>query len=400
MVKKITKRIFSCLLATAACFSAVSFNFQLYLSAKAESGRSIADGVYYIRNLNSNKYMDINWGRTDNGTEVIQFGYNGGGLNQQFKVTRESDGYYSIKPMHCPSSAIDLVSSSKANTNGTDAQIYTYSSGYTEQKFTISNAVGGGFQIGTAASGGRKVLEVTNSSLDSCATVQIWDYSNSRMNDNWAFERVSTKKMSYFTITTLSSGDLDDANAIVNSFSNIGYDAHQYTYPSTSTVKNNASDSSVLVFHGHGNTGFIRVHDKNNNTLYDLYSEKAPNGAQNLGTVVPGSTWKHTSLVYFATCNSAASNSTRKSMIQSAYDLGATCAIGFSGSVAGGEDFLRYMLDAVRNNPDITVRQAIDSAVNEFVRTRGNSTLTNSSSPANPNNRVVLGNQDITLKTR
>ena len=400
MVKKITKRTISGLLATAACFTAFAFNAPSFSSVKAESGRNIADGVYYIRNLNSNKYMDINWGRTDNGTEVIQFGYNGGGLNQQFKITRESDGYYSIKPMHCPTSAIDLVSSSKANTNGTDAQIYSYSNSYIEQKFTITNAVGGGFQIGTAASGGKKVLEVTDSSLESCATIQIWDYNNSRMNDNWAFERVSPGKMSYFTITTLSSGDLNDANAIVDSFSNIGYDAHQYTYPSTSTVKNNASDSSVIVFHGHGNTGFVRVHDKNNNTLYDLYSEKAPSGAQNLGTVIPSSTWKHTSLVYFATCNSAASNSTRKSMTQSAYDLGATCAIGFSGSVAGGEDFLRYMMDAVRSNPDITVRQAINSAVNEFVRTRGNSTLTNEASPANPNNRVVLGNQDITLKKR
>ncbi len=399
MNKNIIKKVISGIAAVSACITGISFTAFSSLSANAEDGRYIADGVYYIRNLNSNKYIDINWGRTDNGTEVIQYGYNGG-LNQQFKVTRESDGYYSIKPMHCQTSAIDLRSASEANTNGTDAQIYTYSSGYTEQKFTITNAVGGGFQIGTAASGGRKVLEVTNSSLTSGEIIQIWDYSNTRMNDNWTFERVSPRKMSYFTITTLSSGDLNDANAIVNSFSSIGYDAHQYTYPSTSTVKNNSNDSSVIVFHGHGNTGFVRVHDKNGNTLYDLYSEKATNGAQNLGTVIPSSTWKHTSLVYFATCNSAARNNTRKSMIQSAYDLGATCAIGFSGSVAGGEDFLRYMMDAVRSDPNITIRQAINSAVNEFVRTRGQSTLTNASSPANSSNRVVIGNQDITLKTR
>lgn len=387
------------MLAAAACITSLSFTAITGLSAKAEDGRNIADGVYYIRNLNSGKYMDINWARTADGTEVIQYGFHGD-LNQQFKVTRESDGYYSIKPMHCQSSALDLRSVSGANSNGTDAQIRTFRN-YTEQKFTITNAVGGGFQIGTAASGGRKVLEVTNSSHNDCEIIQIWDYSTSRMNDNWAFERVSPANMTYYTLTNLSSGDQNDANAIVKSFNALGYNANQYQYPTTSTVKNNAYNSSVLVFHGHGNTGFVRVHkNAKSDTLYDLYSEKAPSGAQNLGTVIPSSTWKHTSLVYFATCNSAASDGSRKSMIQSAYDLGATCAIGFRGSVAGGEDFLRYMINAVEADPDITIRTAINRAVDEFIRTRGKSTLTDSASPANSSNRVVLGNQDITLKKR
>ena len=387
------------MLAAAACITSLSFTAITGLSAKAEDGRNIADGVYYIRNLNSGKYMDINWARTADGTEVIQYGFHGD-LNQQFKVTRESDGYYSIKPMHCQSSALDLRSVSGANSNGTDAQIRTFRN-YTEQKFTITNAVGGGFQIGTAASGGRKVLEVTNSSHNDCEIIQIWDYSTSRMNDNWAFETVSPANMTYYTLTNLSSGDQNDANAIVKSFNALGYNANQYQYPTTSTVKNNAYNSSVLVFHGHGNTGFVRVHkNAKSDTLYDLYSEKAPSGAQNLGTVIPSSTWKHTSLVYFATCNSAASDGSRKSMIQSAYDLGATCAIGFRGSVAGGEDFLRYMINAVEADPDITIRTAINRAVDEFIRTRGKSTLTDSASPANSSNRVVLGNQDITLKKR
>jgi len=399
MNTKSIKKFISGLLASAACITSISLSSVNSLKANAEAGRYIADGVYCIRNLNSGKYMDINWARTADGTEVIQYGFHGD-LNQQFKVTRESDGYYSIKPMHCQSSALDLRSVSGANSNGTDAQIRTFRN-YTEQKFTITNAVGGGFQIGTAASGGRKVLEVTNSSHNDCEIIQIWDYSTSRMNDNWAFERVSPANMSYYTLTNLSSGDQNDANAIVKSFNALGYNADQYQYPTTSTVKNNAYNSSVLVFHGHGNTGFVRVHkNAKNDTLYDLYSEKAPSGAQNLGTVIPSSTWKHTSLVYFATCNSAASNSSRKSMIQSAYDLGATCAIGFRGSVAGGEDFLRYMMNAVEADPDITIRTAINRAVDEFIRTRGKSTLTDSASPANSSNRVVLGNQDITLKKR
>jgi hypothetical protein len=80
-------------------------------------------------------------------------------------------------------------------------------------------------------------------------------------------------------------------------------------------------------------------------------------------------------------------------MIQVAYDLGATCAIGFTGNIAGGEDFLRYMMDAVRNNPNITVRDAINEAKKHF-------STTSESSPAYPGNLKVIGNDLITLATK
>lgn len=159
---------------------------------KAKPARTINDGVYYIRNKRSNKYLDITNNGTTNGTSVIQHAYHGN-TNQRFKITYESDGYYSIKPMHVPNqtSAIDMRSNSLANTDGTDAQIWTYNPNYQEQKFLIKSAVGGGYQIGTKSSNGSKVLEVTNSSIDDNAIVQIWSYSDSRDNDNWYFEKVN-----------------------------------------------------------------------------------------------------------------------------------------------------------------------------------------------------------------
>lgn len=157
-----------------------------------EEGGEIDDGIYYIRNKHSNKYLNIDNNATSNGTSVTQFGYHGD-KNQQFQVTYEADGYYSIRPMHInnQTKSIDLQSSSLANTDGTDAQIWEYSSSYNKQKFIITSAVGGGYQIGTKSSSGSKVLEVTNSSLDDNAIVQIWSYSDSRDNDNWYFEEVN-----------------------------------------------------------------------------------------------------------------------------------------------------------------------------------------------------------------
>lgn len=175
---------------TFASFNRASYKPSLKVTYTALPSRTISDGVYYIRNMHSLRYLDINNSGISNGTSVLQYQFNGQ-RNQRFRVTYEADGYYSIKPIHIngQTSAIDMRSVSGANTNGTDAQIYTYNRNFDEQKFLIQYAYGGGFQIGTKASNGNKVLEVTDSSTANGAIVQIWDYSNSRMNDNWTFEQ-------------------------------------------------------------------------------------------------------------------------------------------------------------------------------------------------------------------
>lgn len=179
---------------------------------KAKSPRPISDGIYYIRNKHSGKYIDITNNGTTNGTSVIQHSYHGN-KNQQFKVTYETDGYYTIRPMHIANQtfALDMRSSALANTDGTDAQIWSYSSGYQEQKFLISSAIGGGYQIGTKSSSGSKVLEVTNSSMDNEAVVQIWSYSDSRDNDNWYFEKVNFGSAPSYSEIETSARDVNCA---------------------------------------------------------------------------------------------------------------------------------------------------------------------------------------------
>lgn len=154
------------------------------------SPHTIEDGIYYIKNKHSGKYLQIKDGGTSNYSQVVQYSYHGDKY-QQFKVTYESDGYYSLRPMHISNQTktLDLQSTSNSNTNGTDCQLYTYSPIHQEQKFIINSAVGGGYQIGTKLSDGNKVLEVTNSSNAENAIVQIWAYSDTRTNDNWIFEK-------------------------------------------------------------------------------------------------------------------------------------------------------------------------------------------------------------------
>ena len=155
---------------------------------------TIEDGIYYIQNVYSGKFLDIDTNDSSNGTSdgtsVIQCTYHGE-KSQQFLVTCESDGFYSIRPRNISdqSKAIDLHTSVGANTDGTNAQIYTYSARYKEQKFIISTAANGGYKIGSSMSNGSKVLRVENSSTADNANVEIFTNSDSRTDDNWYFEK-------------------------------------------------------------------------------------------------------------------------------------------------------------------------------------------------------------------
>jgi len=47
---------------------------------------SISSGTYFIRNRNSGLFLDVDHGRTANGTRIVQWSFHGG-LNQQWRVT-------------------------------------------------------------------------------------------------------------------------------------------------------------------------------------------------------------------------------------------------------------------------------------------------------------------------
>ncbi|MBO4865576.1 MAG: RICIN domain-containing protein [Ruminococcus sp.] len=151
---------------------------------------NVPEGVYYIRNKKSNKYLDVRGGSSYNGAELVQFPFHGD-ANQQFQILYEN-GFYKIYTMlggnrRC----LDLCSASDADTNGTVLKLYDASYDYQEQNFRFRDLGDGSYEIGSVNSYGNKVLEVRNSSYDDCATVQIWQCDNSRINDDWYLEPVN-----------------------------------------------------------------------------------------------------------------------------------------------------------------------------------------------------------------
>lgn len=148
---------------------------------------NVTEGTYYIRNKLSNKYLDVKGGSSYNGAELVQFPFHGN-ANQQFQITYENGAYKIYSKL---GRCLDLWNESDADTNGTDLKLYDASSSYKEQNFRFESLGDGSYQIGSYCSNGNKVLEVTDSSCDDCATVQIWQRDNHRINDDWYLEPVN-----------------------------------------------------------------------------------------------------------------------------------------------------------------------------------------------------------------
>jgi len=164
--------------------------------------KNVTDGVYYIRNKMSNKYLSVSGGATCDRADIVQYSFHGDPC-QQFRIRYESNGFYKIYPMNAESKCFDLHTVSAANSNGTDLMMFSGSLSYMEQNFRFRKMNDGSVEIGSVASYGEKVLEVTNSSYSDDAIIQVWNRSDSRDNDNWFLEPINdytTKAPNQFNI--------------------------------------------------------------------------------------------------------------------------------------------------------------------------------------------------------
>lgn len=88
-------------------------------SANSSSGgsglASVADGYYVIKSIIDTKYvLDVHGISKSNGAN-IEICQSNGGLNQIFKIKKESDGYYSLAPAHAPDKRVDVDNGGRAS---------------------------------------------------------------------------------------------------------------------------------------------------------------------------------------------------------------------------------------------------------------------------------------------
>ncbi len=165
------------------------------------------DGIYYIKNKFSGKYLDVANGSNADGTNIQQWSYNGYD-SQKFKLVSDGNGYYSILTGASGyASGLDVNSGSTADNANIEQWAYW---GGDMQKFEIVEVSSGVFAIKTKCSGNKSGLDVYAWSTEDGGNVCQWNYWGGDC-QLWYLEKVE--------IAGNSKANLDGTYYIKNKFS-------------------------------------------------------------------------------------------------------------------------------------------------------------------------------------
>ena len=144
-----------------------------------DSGQTIPDGTYRVVSRKSNKVLDLVNGGTADGTDAVQWGWNGGD-DQKWTLTHLGNGQY--KAVGVASSKL-LEVTGASTSNGAVVQIMT-SNNNNCQKWTIAPSGDGSFKLLNVNSG--KAMDVSSGSTADGAAIIQWPYSGAD-NQQWRF---------------------------------------------------------------------------------------------------------------------------------------------------------------------------------------------------------------------
>lgn len=141
-------------------------------------------GTYYIKNVNSNLYMEVAGASTTNGALIQQYS-NTNNNCQKFKLVSAGNGYYYL---YTGSSGYTKVVDikSKSTANGASIIQYTYS-GATNQQFEIVQVSSGKYAIKTRITGSASAFDDYGWSSALGTPVVQWSYAGGN-NQLWYLE--------------------------------------------------------------------------------------------------------------------------------------------------------------------------------------------------------------------
>jgi hypothetical protein len=143
----------------------------------SDTGRTLPDGRYRIVSRKSNKVVDLVNGGTADGTDAIQWGWNGGG-DQQWDLVHLGNGQYKLTGV-ASGKLLEVVNAS--GSNGAVVQIWP-SNNHNCQKWTVTPAGDGFFKLLNVNSG--KTVDVSGGSAADGAAIIQWTYGGAD-NQQW-----------------------------------------------------------------------------------------------------------------------------------------------------------------------------------------------------------------------
>ena len=149
-------------------------NVQLWKGSQSFKVTYLGDGKYSLMATCSGRYLDVAQGGKTAGTNVIQFGGNGG-ENQKWYIQDVGNGYYNIKSA---SNYLNLDVWGGQAKNGANIQLWNPNGGYNQKfrfnKITYGKTIENGTYTIESALGSGMLLDVYGASKENEANVQLY----------------------------------------------------------------------------------------------------------------------------------------------------------------------------------------------------------------------------------
>ena len=154
------------------------------------SAANFSNGACFkIKNANSGLYMQVEGGLAENGTNVQQWGTTDGTVHDIWKTINAGNGYYYLVSGVGDGGTYCLDVTAKGTANGTNIEIYQYREVINQQYYITQNS-DGSYTIKTRITGNKSAVEIKDAGVQSGNNVQQWEL-NGHPCQNWFFEPVT-----------------------------------------------------------------------------------------------------------------------------------------------------------------------------------------------------------------
>ena len=188
-IKYITDSDFSSWVKTAY---ASPFLKHIDFSDSSSSGTTATfnnGACFKIKNVNSGLYMQVQDAKAENGANVQQWGTTDGTIHDIWKTIEAGNGYYYLVSCLGDGGTFCLDVTSKSTANGTNIEIYQYKE-LNNQQYLITQNSDGSYTIKTRVTGNNSAIEIKDAGNKSGDNVQQWEL-NGHPCQNWIFEPVA-----------------------------------------------------------------------------------------------------------------------------------------------------------------------------------------------------------------
>ncbi len=164
-------------------FEAVKTETQPTQPQTPAANGTVSDGWYYIKGVDSDKYLSVT-ANTGNNAQNVDIQTKTGADGQLWKVTNTSNGYFTLTSK-LGDFNLDIANGSAEN--NANVQIYATHGGDAQQFIVKTTSQNNAFAIATKASGGTKVLDVAGKKKTDGTNVCQY-VNNNQANQMWIFE--------------------------------------------------------------------------------------------------------------------------------------------------------------------------------------------------------------------